>query len=490
MRVVVADPPAYTPPYDYALSAALVRQGFDVRLLTSRFRFGAVPPAAGFAVDDSLYGFSTRLRGRHGSGSRRRPWDIHGRLREPRTARPRPPPSAVGVGAGASLTLAPAHARAARLHRPRPVAALESAPHEHLEAPISALRPGRHAQRATGAAALEASASSDVEAPVIAHPAFRSEPVRDDDGHTVLALGVIRSYKGLPDAIEAVSGTSEGARLLVAGDPRIPIDGLRQQAGERVEWRLGYLGEGEIADVLGATTVAVFPYRAELDQSGALLQVIGAGIPAVVYDVGGLGEIRRCVRRGPRGRAAVSVDGLERALRELLDDEDALAAARAGAWQLHARASPGTAPAPPIARSTRSSCEIPPAAAASTSSSTGSSTSSPPTTPSCWPRRPTPSPRGTPPAAESAEEAYGDYQLVVDAIADRLLDIRESYAHSLDEDAADEYRDAFTRAASRRYRRYATLLAGSRRAVGGRQAVRQGLEPSRRDRVAGGSARA
>ena len=62
-------------------------------------------------------------------------------------------------------------------------------------------------------------------------------------------------------------------------------------------------------------------------------------------------------------------------------------------------------------------------------------------------------------SAENAEEAYGDYQLVVDAIADRLLDIRESYAHSLDEDAADEYRHAFTRTASRRYRRYATLLA-------------------------------
>jgi len=61
--------------------------------------------------------------------------------------------------------------------------------------------------------------------------------------------------------------------------------------------------------------------------------------------------------------------------------------------------------------------------------------------------------------AESAEEAYGDYQLVIDAISDRLLDIRESYAHSLDEDAADEYRDTFTRTASRRYRRYATLLA-------------------------------
>lgn len=61
--------------------------------------------------------------------------------------------------------------------------------------------------------------------------------------------------------------------------------------------------------------------------------------------------------------------------------------------------------------------------------------------------------------ADSAEEAYGDYQLVVDAIADRLLDIRESYAHTLDDEAADEYRDTFTGAASKRYRRYATLLA-------------------------------
>ena len=55
MRVVLADPPAYTPPYDHALAAALARQGVDVRLLTSPFRFGARAGADGFAVDDSLY---------------------------------------------------------------------------------------------------------------------------------------------------------------------------------------------------------------------------------------------------------------------------------------------------------------------------------------------------------------------------------------------------------------------------------------------------
>ena len=62
-------------------------------------------------------------------------------------------------------------------------------------------------------------------------------------------------------------------------------------------------------------------------------------------------------------------------------------------------------------------------------------------------------------SAESAEDAYGDYQLVVDAIADRLLDIRESYARSLDDDAATAYANEFTRQATREFRRYATLLA-------------------------------
>ncbi len=60
---------------------------------------------------------------------------------------------------------------------------------------------------------------------------------------------------------------------------------------------------------------------------------------------------------------------------------------------------------------------------------------------------------------DEAEELYGDYQLVADAIADRLLDLRETYAATLEDDAADEYRAAFNRAASKRFRRYATLLS-------------------------------
>ncbi len=169
---------------------------------------------------------------------------------------------------------------------------------------------------------------------VIPHPATRSDPVREDDGHTVLALGVIRAYKGLPDAVEAVLGLP-GARLLVAGDARIPLDAMRAEAGARVEWRLGYLDEAESGRALGSATVAVFPYKAELDQSGALLQSLGAGVPAVVYDVGGLGEI---VAAFGAGRVVVPGDvaGLRAALRELLDDPDALAEARLGAERARA----------------------------------------------------------------------------------------------------------------------------------------------------------
>jgi glycosyltransferase involved in cell wall biosynthesis len=330
MRVVIADPPAYTPPYDYALAAALVRQGLDVGLLTSRFRFGDVPPAAGFDVDDSLYGLSTRL------GSQR------ARL------------SAKALGHPRSLVKL-ASARCDVLHLQWSAAPEADTWLLHTRAPLvftaHDLLPRRtarytrtwkrlfgrfdrivtHSER--GRRTLEQFGVPGAKLRVIPHPAFRSDPVRADDGNTVLALGVIRPYKGLPDAIAAVLGV-DGARLLVAGDPRVPLDALRRSAGDRAEWRLGYLSEREIALALGAATVAVFPYHAELDQSGALLQALGAGLPAVVYDVGGLGEIVGAFGAG-RVVPAGDVGGLGRALRELLHDSDALTAARAGA--AHAR---------------------------------------------------------------------------------------------------------------------------------------------------------
>jgi glycosyltransferase involved in cell wall biosynthesis len=168
-----------------------------------------------------------------------------------------------------------------------------------------------------------------VDATVIPHPVFPSDPARRDDGRTLLSLGTIRPYKGLADSIAATK-LVDGARLLVVGDPLEPLNGYRTQAGDSAEWRLGYLAQSEIERALGEATVALFPYRPELDQSGALLQALGAGVPAVAYDVGGIAEP---IRRFGAGRVveAGDVDALAAAVRDLLDDSAALADARAGA---------------------------------------------------------------------------------------------------------------------------------------------------------------
>src|SRR5437667_8224624 len=61
MRVVLADPPAFTPQYDHALASALARAGVDVELVTSRFRFGEAPAPDGYRRSELFYPLSGRL---------------------------------------------------------------------------------------------------------------------------------------------------------------------------------------------------------------------------------------------------------------------------------------------------------------------------------------------------------------------------------------------------------------------------------------------
>ena len=56
---------------------------------------------------------------------------------------------------------------------------------------------------------------------------------------------------------------------------------------------------------------------------------------------------------------------------------------------------------------------------------------------------------------DAAEEAYSDYQLVLESIADRLGELRDAYAATLDEDAAEQYATSFDRAARKRFPRVA-----------------------------------
>jgi glycosyltransferase involved in cell wall biosynthesis len=326
MRVVLADPPAYTPPYDRSLAAALARAGVDVELVTSRFRFGAVPAPEGYTAHEWFYPLSSRMGS---SRARLAVKALEHPLGMARLALSKPDVMHVQwLGA----------AEADRwLFRPRGPAVFTA--HDIIPRRTASrtrlwrvlfdrfVRIVVHSERGRGQLA-------DFGVPperlrVIPHPVFRSEVDRRDDGRTALCLGLIRPYKGTEDAVEAILRTPQ-ARLLVVGDARVPVAGLQQTAGDRAEWRLGYVPDAELRRALSEATVALFPYRAEIDVSGALLQVLGAGVPAVVYDVGGLGEV---VGRFAAGAVvpAGDVEAMSDALGRLLDVPDALAAARLGA---------------------------------------------------------------------------------------------------------------------------------------------------------------
>ena len=51
---------------------------------------------------------------------------------------------------------------------------------------------------------------------------------------------------------------------------------------------------------------------------------------------------------------------------------------------------------------------------------------------------------------ENAEERYGDYVDLVESGTELLADLRDHFAATLDEDAADEYEQAFNRAVAKR----------------------------------------
>jgi glycosyltransferase involved in cell wall biosynthesis len=327
MRVVLADPPAFTPAYDHDLAAALARAGADVTLATSRFRFGAVPRPEGYSRRELFYPLSSRLFKRS-------------RLRLPLKVAEHP----LGL---ARLALAPADVLHVQwlvpeldrvLLRPRVPSVFTA--HDLLPRRTAAKQAlWRELLRRFDRVVVHSESGRETLAElgvererlrVIPHPVFPSAPERRDDGRTVLAFGMIRPYKGLGDAIEAVRRAGD-ARLLVAGDPLEPVEPYRTAAnGVEVEWRLGYLGQPEIDRAFGDATIAVFPYRPELDQSGALLRALGAGVPAVAYDVGGIAEP---VRRYGAGRVVPPGDvaGLAEAVHELLSDHDALERARDGA---------------------------------------------------------------------------------------------------------------------------------------------------------------
>jgi glycosyltransferase involved in cell wall biosynthesis len=328
MHVLMANPPGYGgPDYDDHLCSELGRLGVDVDLVTSRFRFGEVPAASGYRRRELFYPLSSRLFGRSA-------------LRIPLKVAEHP----VGLLRMYLQRADIVHVQWMTIPELDRWLLRSRAPMVYTAHDMSDRRTGSRqrlwldlyrrfdrvvAHSESGREALRRFGVDDANLRVIPHPIIRSDPKRADDGRTLLCFGLIRPYKGIDDAIEVVKRV-KGTRLLVAGDPMEPVDRYRAAGGDLVEWRLGYLPQAEVDRAYGDATLAVFPYKPGLDQSGTLLRALGAGVPAVAYDVGGLGEN---VRRFGAGRVvpAGDVDAMAAAVQELLDDSAALEEARQGA---------------------------------------------------------------------------------------------------------------------------------------------------------------
>ncbi|HEU4979378.1 MAG TPA: glycosyltransferase family 4 protein [Solirubrobacteraceae bacterium] len=303
MRVHVVDPPAYTPPYDRALCAALAAAGAEVELVTSRFPYGDVPAAAGYEVREAFYRLGTGLAaGGRARRAARLAQHVPDMLRYRRAAA-----READVAHFQWLTVQHLDGRLLPRRVPVVLTAHDVLPREP--------RPGqREAQRGLyervdavvvhsehGRGRLIEEAGVDPEkVRVIPHgPLDHLARVPDPqplppelaavDKPVVLLFGLMRPYKGLDVAIDAWQGIAD-AELWIVGLARMWIEGLREVAPPTVRFLEGYVPDAQVAAYFRRADLAILPYR-EIDQSGVLYTALAFGTPLVLGAVGGFPEV-------------------------------------------------------------------------------------------------------------------------------------------------------------------------------------------------------
>jgi glycosyltransferase involved in cell wall biosynthesis len=299
MRVQVVDPPAYTPPYDRSLCAALARHGAEVELVTSRFTHGPVPLADGYRVSEQFgaASHSSRLRkgAAHLAGMARH------RLRADRA----------DVVHYQWLPFPKLDRRLLVPLRPRVMTAHGVLRGDDFERRLAGgLQPLLECMDAVvtlteyGATRLRDAGIAPERVRTIPHGAFDfltrlpdEAPLPDDlaavDGPVILCFGLIRPYKGVDVLLDAFSDL-DGAELWVVGRPLgMTIDGLRAQAERatgRVRFVPRFLPDSELPAYFRRADLVVLPYR-DAEQSGVLFAALAFGKPIVMSDVGGFSEV-------------------------------------------------------------------------------------------------------------------------------------------------------------------------------------------------------
>jgi glycosyltransferase involved in cell wall biosynthesis len=343
MHVHVVDPSAYTPPYDHALSTALAQAGADVALYTSRFAYSSVPSPTGYELIEHFYRAGALIPGSTSAAQRARralklAEHVPDMLRYKRAAR------TADIVHFQWLSVQQLDGRLLPRGRPLVLTAHDVLPreprhgqreaqrrlYERFDAIVAHSEHGR--ERLTGELGID-----PARVHVIAHGAFthlaeapQAPPPFQTDKKVVLFFGLLRPYKGLDVLLDAWRGI-DAAELWIAGMPRMDISALQAGAPSNVRFVPRFIGDEELAPYFRRADLVVLPYR-EIEQSGVLFTALAFGKPLLLSDVGGFGEI------AAHGAARVVPPGdptaLRCALRELLDDPDALAALTLRAGEL------------------------------------------------------------------------------------------------------------------------------------------------------------
>jgi glycosyltransferase involved in cell wall biosynthesis len=335
MKVQLVDPSAFTPPYDRALAAALARAGAEVELVTTRFLYGSVPAAEGYAVDERFY---RRSAARGLSAFGRLPFKAAEHLPDMLRYRREAEADVLHLQ---WLTAPGFDVRLLPPIRPRVMTA------HYILPPRASRRQVRAARRVFGAmdavvAHSEHSARRLREevgleperVRVIPHGAFDyltrlpeekplPEELRGAEGPVVLSFGLLRPYKGLENLLEAFSEVP-GAELWIVGNPRMPVEPLHELAaltGARVRFITRFVEDAEIPAIFRAADVVVLPYL-DAEHSGVLYTALAFGKPLVLSAVGGFPEVAEA------GAARLVAPGDTQALAAALTELTADAAAR------------------------------------------------------------------------------------------------------------------------------------------------------------------
>jgi glycosyltransferase involved in cell wall biosynthesis len=303
IRVQVVDPSAFTPPYDHALCSGLAGAGARVQLITSRFAYGSVPAADGYAVRELFYRHALGAPGSRLRTASKLVEHVPDMLRYRRAARaadiahfqwldlqwldghllPRPPLVLT------AHDLLPREPRVGQARAQRRLYDAVDAVIVHSDYGRGQLvgrlgvEPGK--VHVVHHGAFMHLTRQPTESPLPPELAAVRAPV-------VLFFGLLRPYKGLEVLLDAWRGVAE-TELWIVGRPRMTLGPLRERAPANVRFVPRFVSDPELPAYFRRADVVVLPYvRTErLDFSGVLATALAFGKAIVVSDVGGFSEL-------------------------------------------------------------------------------------------------------------------------------------------------------------------------------------------------------